>query len=71
MNEYATDPDVVVVSSAETIDGRDYPDQRYSPPPVGLGPHAFNIAEFNAIPSRNWSSGTACFMAPHTNRRQC
>ena len=50
MAERATDTDVVFVRPAETIDDREYPEQRYSPPPVGLDPHPFNIAEYEAIP---------------------
>lgn len=48
--EPITDHEVVVVWDGETIDGREYPEQRYSPPPVGLDPHPFDIAEFEAIP---------------------
>ncbi len=50
MAELSTDPDVMVVWPRETIDGREYPEQRYSPPPVGLDPHPFNIAEYEVIP---------------------
>ena len=41
-----TDPEVVVVRPAEG----DWPEARYSPPPIGLEPHPFTFAEYDALP---------------------
>jgi hypothetical protein len=49
MNEQSrttTDPEVVIIHPA----CEKYAEERYSPPPVGLDPHPFNIAEYEAIP---------------------
>jgi len=41
-----TDPEVVIIHPAS----EKYAEERYSPPPIGLDPHPFNIAEYEAIP---------------------
>jgi hypothetical protein len=49
MNEQSpttTDPEVVIIQPAS----EKYSEERYSPPPIGLDPHPFNIAEYEAIP---------------------
>ena len=41
-----TDPDVIVVEPVKD----EWPEERYSPPPIGLGPHPFMIDEYDVIP---------------------
>ncbi len=41
-----TDSEVVVIHPASDA----YAEERYSPPPIGLEPHPFNFAEYEAIP---------------------
>lgn len=47
----AIDPEITLVWPEEIgPDGTIYPAERYSPPPIGLDPHRFDVDELEAIP---------------------